>query len=84
MESTISALPGLCAHGGGAGWISSKCGYVVVWSWPRSPSSLYLMSTNGGCIQAVLVLKYVVPEYPIETMYFGIANVLANGLIMLR
>ncbi|MCJ1337043.1 hypothetical protein MMC09_002322 [Bachmanniomyces sp. S44760] len=32
---------------------------------------------------AVLVLKYVVPEYPIETMYFGIANVLANGLIML-
>ncbi|MCJ1363264.1 Transmembrane protein 50A [Acarospora aff. strigata] len=32
----------------------------------------------------VLVLKYVVPEYPFTTLYFGIANVIANGLIMLR
>ncbi|KAI9822277.1 MAG: hypothetical protein M1832_003100 [Thelocarpon impressellum] len=32
---------------------------------------------------AVLVLKYVVPEYPFPTLYFGIANVIANGLIML-
>ncbi|KAI9842088.1 MAG: hypothetical protein M1838_003272 [Thelocarpon superellum] len=31
----------------------------------------------------VLVLKYVVPEYPFPTLYFGIANVIANGLIML-
>lgn len=35
-------------------------------------------------LQAVLVLKYVVPEYPFPTLYFGIANVIANGLIMLR
>lgn len=34
--------------------------------------------------QTVLVLKYVVPKYPIETLYFGIANVIANSLIMLR
>ncbi|MCJ1404689.1 hypothetical protein MMC11_007915 [Xylographa trunciseda] len=33
---------------------------------------------------AVLVLKYVVPEYPFPTLYFGIANVIANALIMLR
>ena len=32
----------------------------------------------------MLVLKYVVPEYPFPTLYFGIANVIANGLIMLR
>ncbi|MDI1491766.1 MAG: Vacuolar protein sorting-associated protein 68 [Ramalina farinacea] len=32
---------------------------------------------------AVLVLKYVVPEYSFPTLYFGIANVVANGLIML-
>ncbi|MCJ1406404.1 hypothetical protein MMC19_000469 [Ptychographa xylographoides] len=32
---------------------------------------------------AVLVLKYVVPEYPFPTLYFGIANVITNGLIML-
>lgn len=32
----------------------------------------------------VLVIKYIVPEYPFETMYFGVANVVANGLIMLR
>jgi len=31
----------------------------------------------------VLVLKYVVPQYPIQTLYFGIANVIANSLIML-
>ena len=35
-------------------------------------------------VQAVLVLKYVVPEYSLQIMYFGIANVIANGLIMLR
>ena len=34
--------------------------------------------------KTVLVLKYVVPEYPFPTLYFGIANVVANGLIMLR
>ncbi|KAI9839354.1 MAG: hypothetical protein M1837_002121 [Sclerophora amabilis] len=31
----------------------------------------------------VLVLKYVVPEYAFPALYFGIANVIANGLIML-
>lgn len=35
-------------------------------------------------LQAVLVLKYVVPEYGFPALYFGIANVIANGLIMLR
>ena len=34
-------------------------------------------------LQAVLVLKYVVPETSFQTLYFGIANVVANGLIML-
>ncbi|KAF3924980.1 hypothetical protein AA313_de0201116 [Arthrobotrys entomopaga] len=31
----------------------------------------------------VLVLKYVVNDYPFPTLYFGIANVVANSLIML-
>jgi len=31
----------------------------------------------------VLVLKYVVNDYPLKTLYFGVANVLANGLVML-
>lgn len=30
------------------------------------------------------MLKYVVPEYGFPALYFGIANVVANGLIMLR
>jgi len=30
------------------------------------------------------VLKYIVKNYPFPTLYFGIANVVANGLIMLR
>jgi hypothetical protein len=35
-------------------------------------------------LQTVMVLKYLVKDYPIQTLYFGIANVVANGLIMLR
>ncbi|KAI9757752.1 MAG: hypothetical protein M1815_000089 [Lichina confinis] len=31
----------------------------------------------------VLVLKYALKQYPFTTLYFGIANVVANGLIML-
>ena len=32
----------------------------------------------------VLVIKYIVPQYEFPTMYFGVANVVANSLIMLR
>lgn len=32
----------------------------------------------------VMVLKYVVPEYPWPTLWFGVANVVANACIMLR
>lgn len=32
----------------------------------------------------VLVIKYIVEHYDFEIVYFGIANVIANGLIMLR
>ncbi|EON61664.1 hypothetical protein W97_00880 [Coniosporium apollinis CBS 100218] len=31
----------------------------------------------------VMVLKYVVPEYPWPTLWFGVANVVANACIML-
>lgn len=31
-----------------------------------------------------MVLKYLVKDYPLQTLYFGIANIVANGLIMLR
>jgi hypothetical protein len=34
--------------------------------------------------QTVMVLKYLIKDYPIQTLYFGIANVVANGLVMLR
>lgn len=30
-----------------------------------------------------MVLKYLIKEYPIQTLYFGIANVVANGLLMM-
>ncbi|OJD09589.1 hypothetical protein ACJ73_10204, partial [Blastomyces percursus] len=32
----------------------------------------------------VLVLKYVIKDYPLKTIYFGIANVIANALVMMR
>jgi len=31
-----------------------------------------------------MVLKYVVPEYGFPTLYFGVANVIGNFLIMMR
>lgn len=31
-----------------------------------------------------MVLKYLIKDYPIQTLYFGIANVIANALTMLR
>ncbi|PLB34456.1 UPF0220 family protein [Aspergillus candidus] len=31
----------------------------------------------------VMVLKYLLPSYPLQTLYFGIANVIANALVML-
>lgn len=32
----------------------------------------------------VMVLKYVLPEYPFPTLWFGVANVVANALVSLR
>ncbi|KAI5803176.1 hypothetical protein EDC01DRAFT_716306 [Geopyxis carbonaria] len=32
---------------------------------------------------AMMVLKYIVPNYPFPTLYFGVANVLSNSLVML-
>lgn len=37
-----------------------------------------------GLMQTVMVLKYLIQDYPIQTLYFGIANVVANGLVMIR
>ncbi|KAF2146123.1 uncharacterized protein K452DRAFT_355584 [Aplosporella prunicola CBS 121167] len=31
----------------------------------------------------VMVLKYVVPDYPFPTLWFGVSNVVANALVML-
>ena len=61
--------------GGLAGSVVStkEADYVVV-----------LSRSNLWFAQAVLVLKYVVPDKGFPTLYFGIANVIANGLIMLR
>ncbi len=47
-------------------------------------SHLVVGTTDGSTEQAVLALKYIQPGRPPWTLYFGIANVIANGLIMLR
>lgn len=31
-----------------------------------------------------MTLKYVVPGYPFPTLWFGVSNVVANAMIMLR
>jgi hypothetical protein len=30
-----------------------------------------------------MILKYIIPGYPFPTLWFGVANVVCNGLIML-
>lgn len=47
-----------------------------------------IVGDDANCLryvpQTVMVLKYLIKQYPLQTLYFGIANVVANGLIMLR
>lgn len=31
----------------------------------------------------VMVLKYIFKDYPIQTVYMGVANVIANSMVML-
>ncbi|KAH0609803.1 uncharacterized protein H6S33_012349 [Morchella sextelata] len=44
-----------------------------------------LALVSGGLAGSVcfLILGYIVPDYPWPTLYFGVANVLANSLIAL-
>ncbi|GAB7354858.1 hypothetical protein MBLNU459_g5234t1 [Dothideomycetes sp. NU459] len=42
-----------------------------------------MLANTGRQLQTVMVLKYVVPEYPFPTLWFGVANVIANSLISL-
>lgn len=54
----------------------------VVCSW--SSISADGVEGNANVFQTVMVLKYLINDYPLQTLYFGIANVVANGLVMLR
>lgn len=43
-----------------------------------------LMAGGLAGSATVLVIKYIVPQYEFPTLYLGVANVVANGLVMLR
>ncbi len=60
----------LCAHGGRAGW-------------QRRTSFLSRVHTFLDHVQALLVLKYVIPGYPDQYQYYGYANVAQNVSLML-
>ncbi|KAK2628668.1 hypothetical protein QTJ16_001771 [Diplocarpon rosae] len=63
----------------------SYSGSGVAWK-ARVVLFLGFASLAGGMAGGVtvLVLKYVVPNAPWPTMYMGVANLIANGLVMLR
>jgi len=63
----------------------SYSGSGVAWK-ARVVLFLGFASLAGGMAGGVtvLVLKYIVTEAVWPTLYMGIANVLANGLVMLR
>lgn len=63
----------------------SYSGNGVAWK-ARVVLFLGFASLAGGMAGGVtvLVLKYIVPEAVWPTLYMGVANVLSNGLVMLR
>ena len=63
----------------------SYSGSGVAWK-ARVVLFLGFASLAGGMAGGVtvLVLKYVVPQTSWPTLYMGVANLLANGLVMLR
>jgi hypothetical protein len=63
----------------------SYSGSGVAWK-ARVVLFLGFASLAGGMAGGVtvLVLKYVVPGTVLPTLYMGIANLVANGLVMLR
>jgi hypothetical protein len=63
----------------------SYSGSGVAWK-ARVVLFLGFASLAGGMAGGVtvLVLKYIVPQAVWPTLYMGVANVLANGLVMLR
>ena len=63
----------------------SYSGSGVAWK-ARVVLFLGFASLAGGKAGGVteLVLKYVVPGTVLQTLYMGIANLVANGLVMLR
>ena len=83
MEGEAGPILGICVDGW---WFGRVCGML------RLPVCCLFMICSSfdahllirGTEQAVLALKYIQPGYPLPTLYFGIANVIANGLIMLR
>jgi hypothetical protein len=62
----------------------SYSGNGVAWK-ARTVLFLGLALLAGGLAGSitVMVLKYLVNDYEFRTIYMGIANVIANGLIML-
>ncbi len=63
----------------------SYSGSGVAWK-ARVVLFLGFASLAGGMAGGVtvLVLKYVVPQAQWPTLYMGVANLIANGLVMLR
>lgn len=84
MEGAICAVPGVCASGG---WFGGECGSSFLFFSFFAPAAEVedrTESADWGWKQTVMVLKYLIKQYPLPTLYFGIANVVANGLVMLR
>src|SRR3954465_12213095 len=60
--------------GNGVAW---KAKLVLFLGFALMAGGLAGGGTGGG-------LKYLFKDYPLRTMYMGVANVVANGLVMLR
>jgi hypothetical protein len=87
VEGAVRTIPWVCAFGWGVG---RECGEYSFSKLPWRGERDSLVPYHAGSpitnnfLQTVMVLKYLIQNYPLQTLYFGIANIVANGLVMLR
>lgn len=74
IDKTRLSADGFSYSGDGVAW---KARVVLFMGFAAMAGGL-----AGGV--TVMVLKYVVPSYPFPTLWFGVANVIANTLVSLR
>ncbi|KAI5295318.1 hypothetical protein KEM52_001739 [Ascosphaera acerosa] len=84
IEKSLLSADSFSYSGGGVAW---KARFVLFLGFALLAGglagSVVCPTTSPGDWMTVLIIKYAIENYPFEQLYYGIANVVANGLVML-